>query len=140
MSVSVKTEVALELKLHPKEEAVYEPPLKLTVEVEGRDGSLNKSGIFITPQDLLDYITTAIEDMQGKFIGQVKGLAYLPHTLEMIITRVWERIQSELPYQVKVTELTLRKDDIFVVKYTVKEFERQPQPQLQVKPKAKARK
>lgn len=140
MSVSVKTEVALELKLRPKEDAIYEPPLKLTVEVEGRDGSLNKTGTFITPQDFLDCINAAIEDMQDKYIGHVKGLAYLPHTLEMIITRIWERIQAELPYQVKVTELTLRKDDIFVVKYTVKEFERQPQPQMQVKPKAKARK
>ncbi len=142
MSVSVRTEVDLSLKLHEVSAGIYEPPLKLTVEVEGRDGKLNKEGIFITPQDLLKCIGVALEDLQGKFIGSVKGLAYIPHTLEMIIERLADRIQSELPYQAKLTELTLRKDDIFVVKYSVESVhnQRQPQPQPQLKPKAKARK
>jgi hypothetical protein len=142
MSVSVRTEVDLNLKLHEVSAGIYEPPLKLTVEVEGRDGSISKSGYFITPQDLIKSIELAIDDLQGKYIGSVKGLAYIPHTLEMIIERLADRIQAELPYQAKLTELTLRKDDIFVVKYSVESVhhQRQPQPQPQLKPKAKARK
>lgn len=142
MSVSVRTEVNLELKLSPPSDGIYEPPLKLTVEVESRDGSLARGGIFITPQDLLDSINAALDGLQGKYIDDVKGLAYIPHTLEMIITRLSDRIQEALPYQAKLTELTLRKDDIFVVKYSVNSVHREriPQPMPMPKPKAKTRK
>lgn len=141
MSVSVRTEIDLNLKLHEVSEGIYEPPLKLTVEVESRDGKLSKDGTFIDPEDFRYSILDAVKDLQGKFIGDVKGLAYIPHTLEMIISRVYERIQEELPYNIEVTELTLRKDDVFVVTYNVRnpKHDRQPQPMPQPKPKLKAK-
>lgn len=142
MSVSLRIDVDLALKLHETKDGIYEPPLKLTVEVESRDGKLGKDGTFIDPEDFLDTVSEALEPLQNKYIGDVKGLAYIPHTLEMIISRIYERIQDDLPYNIEVTELTLRKDDVFVVKYNVRnpKHDRQPQPLPQPKLKAKARK
>ncbi len=112
----------------------YGSSLEFTVYVESRTGKVNaQTGSVIPIEELDDAVNAALAEITGKSIYEIKGLAYLPHTLEMMIIRLWERIDESLGYRAKLSKLRLaHNSNSFFVEYS-KEEEVQPAPQPQYK-------
>jgi hypothetical protein len=110
----------------------YGSSLELTVYVESRTGKVNaNTGSVIPVEDLDEAVNESVIEITGKSIYEIKGLAYLPHTLEMMIIRLWENIDEALGYRARLTKLRLaHNNNSFFVEYS-REEEQQPQPQPQ---------
>lgn len=113
--------------------------IRLIVFVESRSGRLDTStGIIIPFADLDEAVEEVTKDINGKDIDTIKGLAYLPHTLEIIATRLWERIDESLGYRARLAKLKLVHGDTFV-EYIGREQEKpketKPQPQTKMRKK-----
>lgn len=89
--------------------------IRLIVFVESRSGRLDsQSGQVIPIDDLDEAVADTIKDINGKHLDEIKGLAYLPHTLEIIATRLWERIDDSLGYKARLAKLKIVHGDTFV--------------------------
>lgn len=110
----------------------YGSSLEFTVYVESRTGKVNaQTGSVIPIEELDEAVNDALREVTGKSITEIKGLAYLPHTLEMMIIRLWERIDESLGYRAKLSKLRLaHNSNSFFVEYA-REEDQQPAPQTQ---------
>lgn len=89
--------------------------IRLIVFVESRSGRLDsQSGQVIPLKELDDAVAEAIKEINGKHLDEIKGLAYLPHTLEIIATRLWEPIDESLGYRARLAKLKLVMGETFV--------------------------
>jgi hypothetical protein len=111
MKLVLGKEYYFNLILKPKKDNAH----RLIVFVESRSGRLDTLTGEVLPLDELDNaVENAIEDVNGKDLDEIKGLAYLPHTLEVIATRLWERIDEALGYKARLAKLKLVRGDTFV--------------------------
>ena len=112
-------------------------PLKLEVMVESRSGKLNpQTGKVMRITDL----NTAINDlMLDKFVMKpIRGFKYLPQTMEVLASRLWEHIEENLNFEARMARLKLSNNVGFVI-YDGRAEERQPQPQPMPQSKPKRR-
>jgi hypothetical protein len=68
----------------------------------------------------------------------LKGFKYLPQTLEVFASRLWEHIEENLNFEARMARLKISNDLGFVV-YDGREEERPPMPQPQPQRKYKRR-
>lgn len=82
----------------------------LEVMVESRSGKLNtQTGEIVTKEELDEVVlSTTINKMEGKSMQDIPGLAFLPDTLEVIVSRIWEWIDEGLGYKARLSRLKLQ--------------------------------
>lgn len=105
----------------------FSTQLTLTVFVESRSGRLNtETGTIIPIKELDECVNEAIAFVSGKSIKDVKGLAYLPHTLEVIATRLWEHIEESMNYKARLAKIRLTREPDFFVEYVGRDTQEPP--------------
>lgn len=113
--------------------------IRLIVFVESRSGRLDtQTGLILPVAELDEAVENAIKDISGKTLDEIKGMAYLPHTLEIIATRLWERIDEAMNYKARLAKLKIVHGDTFVEyigreQETTRETKTQPQTKLRKK-------
>lgn len=104
------------------------------VSVSSVSGKLNtRTGYIIEPKELDEIVHSLIDDKFANCdsIFHVSNLEYLPHTLEVISSKLFDWIEERLPHGVTVYEIKVLHRSGFFVKYKREdvEFVREVQPQ-----------
>ena len=108
-------------------------PLHLEVMVESRSGRLNpQTGKVMKIKDLNEAINNLMLD--HAVMKPIRGMGYLPKTLEVLASRLWEHIEDNLNFEARMARLKVTNDMGFVI-YDGREEQRQPQPMPQPMPK-----
>ena len=88
--------------------------MKLEVMVESRSGKLNpQTGKIMRINDLNNAINELMLD--ELLMKPIKGFKYLPQTLEVMASRLWEHIEENLNFEARMARLKLSNDMGFVV-------------------------
>ena len=109
--------------------------LHLEVMVESRSGKLNpQTGKIMRIKDLNSAVN---ELMLDQFIMKpIRGFKYLPQTLEVMASRLWEHIEENLNFEARMARLKVSNEMGFVV-YDGREEEHVPIPMPMPQPKRK---
>lgn len=112
----------------------------MEVMVESRSGKLNtQTGEIITKEELDEVVlSTTINKVDGKSIPDIPGLAFLPPTLEVIASRIWEWIDEGLGYKARLSRLKLQDEKGFFAVYDGRQdrqSKRRKEQQSEEKPK-----
>lgn len=92
---------------------------RLTVHIESRDKLDPRTGEVINMKDLDDAVHAAIDKINSKKWDEIPGMASLPSTCELLIIRLWEWIEDNLPYSCRIRKLAFT-DGVRIFEYSGK--------------------
>ena len=111
---------------------------QLEVMVEPNGGRVNpQTGRVMEPKEL-EEILEELADEDGKL--KVKAFKYLPQTMEVLASRIWEEIEESMTYQAKLSRLKLTHGTGIFVIYDGRPEQWRLQPVPQPQPKSRRRK
>src|SRR5208283_1923614 len=99
-----------------------------------------ETGQIIPIEEFDDIVDDVLKKLDGKLLDNVPGLAYIPHSLELIVIRLWEWLEEALSYHARLVKVRITEHNDFFVEYDGRREVIQPIPQPQLQPQQSRRK
>ena len=111
--------------------------LQLEIMVESKSGKLNpQTGKVMRIGALNEAIDDLMLEKRINKMKPLKGFKYLPQTLEVFASRLWEHIEENLNFEARMARLKINGEPGFVI-YDGREEERPMMPMPQPQPERK---
>jgi len=87
--------------------------------VESRSGRLNTQTGMIVPFSELDTaVATILQELNSQPLSNATLFRSIPKIKELLIIRLWELFEDEMPYQVRLTRIDLKSDATTTISYS----------------------
>ncbi len=111
--------------------------LDLEIMVESKSGKLNpQTGKIIRISELNRAINDLMLEKSINTMKPLRGFKYLPQTIEVFASRLWEHIEQNLNFEARMARIKVANEQGFVI-YDGREEERPMMPMPQPKPQRK---